>query len=150
MNVLEVRSELREWYDGRLSLMAEVWVDGEPLANFAVYVTCLSELERSVWEEGRFDILTCTCGIPACVGIVDGIRVSRKDGVVRWIICQPGPRRELRFDAAAYQRVVQEGIGRARRNVADLWESSPDDPVPIVPSIDEPLLRPRDRSQKRR
>ena len=47
------------------------------------------DLYRSLDESGKYDILTCTCGIAECAR-VRPIRVSLTKEFVKWTIYEPG------------------------------------------------------------
>ncbi len=111
MNTLAIANGIRT-SDNRY-FVVELAVDGSPLADFAWYATDLAALERSTTESGEHFILTCWCGIPECAGIYSGIVVRHKGGRTHWRIAEPGPRRALEFDSAAYRSAVERAIAEA-------------------------------------
>ena len=58
-------------------LVGELRVDGEPVGD--KYALNVRQLASALLRDGEHFIFTCGCGVPACVGIVDGVQ-SRISG----------------------------------------------------------------------
>jgi hypothetical protein len=89
------------------------------------------DLSKSCQLSGKFFIATCGCGVPACAGIYDGIRVTHFDDRIVWEIPEPlsynglsddeGDQialnrvyKQFSFEPLAYLRKVQEGLRIAK------------------------------------
>lgn len=72
---------------GQISLDAEIWVDGVLLDE--PHFIDLPMLVQSLHESRWFDIFTCGCGVGMCAGIVDGIQVTHRGGLVDWSFRRP-------------------------------------------------------------
>ena len=72
---------------GQIMLHSEIWVDGKHLDE--PHFIDLPMLVQSLYEQRRFDIFTCGCGVGMCAGIVDGIEVQHASGLVRWSFRRP-------------------------------------------------------------
>ena len=58
-------------------LVGELRIDGQPLGDR--YVLDVHRLAEALAREGEHFIFTCGCGVPGCIGIVDGVQ-SRISG----------------------------------------------------------------------
>ena|SRR5829696_8514220 len=96
-------------------LVAEVYVDGIPLADFSWFAISLEDLVASAKEDGEFFILTCWCGIPECAGLSRGIEVRLGPKAVHWHVLEPEPERRYVFRRDAYNRAIEQGIESCRR-----------------------------------
>ena len=72
---------------GKIKLHSEIWVDGKHLDE--PHFIDLPMLVQSLYEQRRFDIFTCGCGVGMCAGIVDGIKVQHESGLVHWSFRRP-------------------------------------------------------------
>ncbi len=72
---------------GKIMLHSEIWVDGKHLDE--PHFIDLPMLVQSLYEQRRFDIFTCGCGVGGCAGIVDGIEVKHESGLVHWSFRRP-------------------------------------------------------------
>ena len=72
---------------GKIMLHSEIWVDGKHLDE--PHFIDLPMLVQSLYEQRRFDIFTCECGVGMCAGIVDGIEVKHESGLVHWSFRRP-------------------------------------------------------------
>lgn len=66
-------------------LFVETLIDGARVTPFGVhrYATDLSEFEKSLTHDGKFYIITCSCGIPECIE-ARAIVVKHIGNIVRW------------------------------------------------------------------
>jgi hypothetical protein len=115
VNQLELRLRHQSWTaDATVGTNVDVLVDGELLADFGDYATDVPfGLLPSIEYDGRFDILTCTCGNAGCSGLGQSIQVTHEGGLVHWRLIEPLPPRHLTFDEREYaqevHRLVDEG-----------------------------------------
>ena len=98
-------------------LKTKVFVDNRPLVDYqgATLATSMSELRRSLKNDGEFFIITCTCGEPFCAGIRRGIQVHRDSKNVHWIVRDFGPTQTYTFELEAYLAAIEQGIGQFRQ-----------------------------------
>jgi hypothetical protein len=101
-------------------IVTEVFVDGKLLIDFEsnTLATDLLSLERSIHQDGEFFIVTCTCGIPGCAGIREGIRVTRIDRNVHWVVRGVGRTQTFYFDPKEYESAIEQGIKHLSQMVA--------------------------------
>lgn len=90
-------------------LVAEILVDEVVIADFRVFSTDLTELERSVTRDGDLYILTCWCGVAACTN-ARPVTVLHCDQKVRWSVQIHDTQFEYLFDETSYRRAVNTGI----------------------------------------
>jgi hypothetical protein len=113
MNRLKIRSRIAN-RDPREqdAIITEIAVDGQLLVNFekSTLSTNLVALERSVHEDGEFFFVTCTCGVPMCAGIREGIRVTHDHKSVHWVVRGLGDTQTFYFDPEEYERAIRSGI----------------------------------------
>lgn len=72
---------------GQISLDAEIWVDGELLDE--PHFIDLPQLVHSLHVAGWYEIYTCGCGVGGCAGIVEGIHVTHREGLIDWSFRRP-------------------------------------------------------------
>jgi hypothetical protein len=72
---------------GQISLDAEIWVDGELLDE--PHFIDLPQLVHSLHVAGWHEIFTCGCGVGGCAGIVEGIHVTHREGLIAWSFRRP-------------------------------------------------------------
>lgn len=138
MSVLEVSLKAYP-HDGTDFVVAELRVDGEPLADFSYYATDLEELTRSLSADGEFFLLTCWCGIPECTGIGQGVEVRHQGGQVFWHVPQPLTPKDFIFETAALQVMLLAFDKQKRRFVADRAYSDKT-PYEITPMQNSPFF----------
>ena len=100
-------------------ILTEVFADGKLLIDFEsnYLATDLLSLERSIHQDGEFFIVTCTCGVPGCAGIREGIRVTRSDNNVHWVVRGVGETQTFYFDPEEYESAIEEGIKQLQKMV---------------------------------
>ena len=92
----------------RTSVIRSLYVDA---CNFSAgYVVDLRQLSKSIYEDGIYDILTCSCGETGCAGIFEGITVNHTKGQVYWDVTQPEPEREFYFNQQQYREAIICGL----------------------------------------
>ncbi|MGD8397668.1 MAG: hypothetical protein PVG11_02310, partial [Anaerolineae bacterium] len=93
-------------------IVTEIFVDGRLLVDFkqSTLSTSLVALQRSIDEDGEFFFVTCTCGIPMCAGIREGVRVTRAHNRVHWVVRGLGDTQTFYFDAEEYGAAIKWGI----------------------------------------
>jgi hypothetical protein len=117
MNTLELL--LREYRDPEdedefVYLFVETLVDGVQVSPFGIhrYATDLSEFEKSLAHDGKFYIITCSCGFPECIG-ARAIVVKHLGDIVRWkvnLIKRIGTFEFTRSDyQKAWDTVIEQG-----------------------------------------
>lgn len=122
MNRLRIKSRI--WNSGPEEfeedvILTEVFADGKLLIDFEsnYLATDLLSLERSIHQDGEFFIVTCTCGVPGCAGIREGIRVTRSDNNVHWVVRGVGETQTFYFDPEEYESAIEEGIKQLQKMV---------------------------------
>lgn len=100
-------------------ILTEVFADGKLLIDFEsnYLATDLLSLERSMHQDGEFFIVTCTCGFPGCAGIREGIRVTRTDNNVHWVVRGVGETQTFYFDPEEYESAIEQGIKQLQQMV---------------------------------
>jgi hypothetical protein len=100
-------------------ILTEVFADGKLLIDFEsnYLATDLLSLERSIHQDGEFFIVTCTCGVPGCAGIREGIRVTRSDNNVHWVVRGVGETQTFYFDPEEYEAAIEKGIKQLQKMV---------------------------------
>jgi hypothetical protein len=100
-------------------IVTEVFADGRLLIGFesSTLATDLLSLERSIHEDGEFFIVTCTCGHAGCAGIKEGIRVTRIDKNVHWVVRGVGETQTFYFDPKEYESAIEQGIKQLQQMV---------------------------------
>ena len=71
----------------KITLYSEIWVDGNHIDE--PHFIDLALLVQSLHEQRWFEIFTCGCGVGGCAGIVDGIQVTHRTGLVQWSFRRP-------------------------------------------------------------
>ena len=120
MNTLSFDIDTAADSDAKQLLVPRLWVDGALLADFSRYAVDLNALAKSKTQAGEFFLLTCWCGVPDCVGIHSGIRVSHAGGTVRWQGLRPFAAADLAFEAADYARCIEELLAAIPQRAAEL------------------------------
>ena len=87
----------------------DIYVDGKPIHDFSRVVGSLIGLYRSLDESGKYEIVTCTCGIAEC-GRVRPTKVSLTKDFVKWTILDPEPGATFIFDKRAYAKEIARAI----------------------------------------
>jgi hypothetical protein len=109
MDILGIRLQLYPDSSSATQYMvAELFVNDVPLADFSYFATDLNELLASTEKDGEFFILTCWCGVPGCAGLGQGIKVRREPKVVYWRMLEPKPERSFVFEREAYDVTIQK------------------------------------------
>ncbi|HVF99295.1 MAG TPA: hypothetical protein VND68_05620 [Chloroflexia bacterium] len=117
-------------------LVAEVLVNGTPLADFSYYATDLHSLLGSTQDSGEFFIITCWCGDPGCAGLRRGIEVRRESKVVYWHVLQPRPERRFVFEREAYDEAINNVAMECNRWLTKRRFVQADaDPIAVVPNF---------------
>jgi hypothetical protein len=100
-------------------ILTEVFTDGKLLVDFEdnYLATDLLSLERSIHQDGEFFIVTCTCGHYGCAGIREGIRVTRQDKNVHWVVRGLGGTQTFYFDPKEYESAIEKGIKQLQQMV---------------------------------
>lgn len=124
-------------------LVAEVLVNGAPLADFSYFATDLHSLLASTQDSDEFFIITCWCGHPGCAGLRRGIEVRREPKVVYWHVLQPGPERRFVFEREAYDQAINNVAADCKRWLSKRHFVQPDaDPVAVVPDFNRAFFNP--------
>lgn len=103
-------------------LDTDVIIDGQPFgADFSVDIFAFA---KSCQSAGEMDLFTCGCGVAACAGIFEGIRVSHAKSAIEWQCPSPLAGdlesdaeypvawQHFSFDPEQYASAVEECIGR--------------------------------------
>ncbi|HEX8220722.1 MAG TPA: hypothetical protein VF914_16135 [Chloroflexia bacterium] len=115
-------------------LVAEVLVNGAPLADFSYFATDLHSLLASTKDSGEFFIITCWCGHPGCAGLRRGIEVRREPKVVYWRVLQPGPERRFVFEREAYDEAINNVARDCKRWLAKQpFVQQDEHPIAVTP-----------------
>lgn len=116
-------------------ILTEVFADGKLLLDFESnwLATDLLSLERSIHQDGEFFIVTCTCGAPGCAGISEGVRVTRIDKNVHWVVRGLGETQTFYFDPQEYESAIKQGIKQLQQLV-DRYS------LEVVPSYNTQVL----------
>jgi hypothetical protein len=140
MNVLALRWQVRSGVppDASCYWVPELWVDGQPLADFQHLCVDLPALHRSLQAPGDYFLLTCWCGEPACAGLHRPVAVRHTPGGITWRMSEPQVRQTLCFDPQACAEVWAQGV---REGMEGLALSSPEEPLALVPAAHERFLR---------
>jgi hypothetical protein len=142
MSRLEIRPVVEPMEEYGISVGVDVLVDGEVLADTDKYAFSLHALRDSVTTEGEHYIVTCGCGIPECAGLSRGVRITRGDDSVEWVVLEPGPERRFRFDRDSYDAAVRVGIDAARATFAEVVAQTPSSKsVEAAPYGEEEIYR---------
>lgn len=104
--ILEIKNPMVKELSHLLKFYSVITVDRKPLANFPEYSINLQELKNSSKKSGIYEILTCNCGDPGCIGINEGIKVKHEGDYITWIISSPKPLKVFNFRKDNYTRVV--------------------------------------------
>ena len=90
-------------------LVGELRIDGQLLGDR--YVLDVRRLAEALAREGEHFIFTCGCGVPACVGIVDGVqsRISG-DSLVLAGSLPKGGAFSFAFSASQARKAVAEAL----------------------------------------
>lgn len=112
MNRLTIKSRILSRDLESDVIVTEVFADGRPLIDFEsnTLSTDLLSLERSIHQDGEFFIVTCACGHAGCAGIREGIRVTRADKNVHWVVRGIGETQTFYFEPKAYESAIRQGI----------------------------------------
>lgn len=86
----------------------DILVDGKPIADFSRVLGCLFDLYHSLDQSGRYDLVTCTCGLPECARIRPA-KVGLTKDYVKWTIFDPVPGSFV-FDKRAYAKEIARAI----------------------------------------
>ncbi len=116
INQITITAAVRQYGDDEPTISADIEIDG----TFTVGNTPsglavdLYELFKSTKRNGRYFILTCSCGMPDCAGIEQGITVRHHRDEVRWMIKDRGLVNNapvhFTFDSALYKREVRNAL----------------------------------------
>ncbi|MEO0488064.1 MAG: hypothetical protein AAFZ49_00730 [Cyanobacteria bacterium J06659_2] len=120
------------------NLTFEIFVDGQAFTDFSYYAVDLAALVQSMHQDGQFYIITCGCGVPDCIGIVRGINVLHRQGLVSWLITQPRPSRTLTFERTSYEEAIYAAIHQGRQMITDATQNSQN--IEIFPLQNKKLL----------
>ena len=74
-------------------------------------------LVKSVFEPGKYYLITCTCNVPQCTGINDPIGVTHENQVIRWHITDPRPERRFTFSKAQYSSAILSFLREVQNTV---------------------------------
>jgi len=75
------------------------------LISSSNYVLSFSELKKASRENGKFFIITCSCGFPDCAGIYNPIKVEHNGSEVTWFIQEP-VKKEMKFSVSQLQNQI--------------------------------------------
>lgn len=77
----------------------------------------LEQLQSSLNADGDFFIWTCSCGVPGCAGMFDGVRVTHGNGKTAWddLDCK----RQFFFDSHDLRRAFDDAILAGRQLLLD-------------------------------
>ena len=126
-----------EWRD---FISVRMLVDDEVVECASIDIVALA---RSIYRNDVFWIFTCTCGVPECNGINNGVTVVHDLGLTVWKAYSIHPARVWAFDHNQYS----EEIRKALREFITVYKAiAPDDGGYDVyhrqlPEIEEALFR---------
>lgn len=63
------------------TLEAKIYIDGVEVSNESV---SLYDLIESLKQSGEYYIYNCSCGVPGCAKILNGVKVKHKSNTIRW------------------------------------------------------------------
>lgn len=77
-----------EKLDGKIRAISKsIKIDGIKI-NSKISLS-LRELINSLYLEGNYYIFTCSCGIPGCAEIAEGIKVTFEKDMIHWKVYDP-------------------------------------------------------------
>jgi hypothetical protein len=117
MDFLTIRTYIRPGdVEHSHELLAEIDVNGMMLTDEKTCSTAIDllALTQSMSNDGRYFIITCTCGDPGCAGIDQGIKVIHNDENVQWLItergCGPEEPMEFTFNRELYVQSIKDAV----------------------------------------
>ncbi|MFZ4622511.1 MAG: hypothetical protein ACOYNS_18245 [Bacteroidota bacterium] len=127
MNRISVTANVRQYEGEEPTISADIEIDG----TFTVgnspsgLAVDLYELIKSTKRNGRYFILTCSCGMAECAGIKQGVSVRHHRNEVRWTIYDMGRVNNapihFTFDSALYKREIRNAL----QHMIDIKELHP-------------------------
>jgi hypothetical protein len=119
MNTIQFQLSSFARDDDQDYLVVQIIIDGVPFVDFEVYSTDLAAVSQSIERPGPTFIITCWCGMPACVGLRYGINIYHEGTTVRWRVHAPLPERTLYFDRDQYISAYQTCLQKGKRLIAN-------------------------------
>jgi mannose-6-phosphate isomerase class I len=99
---------------GKRDVNLRILIDDIELEDFDYYALDLQCLKESTITEGKYFLITCTCGEPECAGIMEPVEIKHGENVFVWNFTEPFER-ELTLSKAQLMKQVQRAEEKLNR-----------------------------------